>query len=112
MVTCHARRFIENCKSSIHGKDLLFSDVTPDKKAVAKNLWLINEQKSMDRKTLSQLTISLGAYVDNDGIIKLYGRLEHSNLSLKSKYPVFIPNESEIGRLIIFDAHKRVFIPG
>ena len=57
---------------------------------------------------MRQLVVSLGAYKDNDDVVKLKGRLEHSDLPVKTKFPIFIPLGSYIGDLIIWDAHERV----
>ena len=111
MVTCYVKRFVENCKSLIKGNKLRLDDVTRSEKAAAKRMWLINEQKTIDKNAMNQLKVSLGAYMD-DGVIKLKGRLENSDLSVKSKYPIFIPRESQLGNLIISDAHEKMLHSG
>ena len=68
IITYYVKRFIENCKLSINGKVLLLGDVTGEEKAAVERLWLINEQKTIDSKTMNELTISLGGYVDDDGV--------------------------------------------
>ena len=61
---------------------------------------------------LIKLKISLGAYKDSDGLFKLKGRLEHSDLNECSKFPIFIPKESHLNKLLILDAHSKVLHSG
>ena len=74
----------------------------------AKQLRLLNEQSRINHKELNQFKVALGAYRDEDGIIKLKGRLQYADLSLNCKFPILIPKNSYIGDLIIFDAHQEV----
>ena len=106
-VTCYVKRFIQNCKLSLINKQLLVEDIDEDYRHEIERMWIINEQLSIDDKYFEQLKVSLGAYKDN-GVIKLKGRLENSDLPYNTKYPTFIPRESIIGDLIIKDAHERV----
>ena len=62
----------------------------------------------MDDNQFNQLKFSLGAYRDDDNIVRLRGRLEYSDLTDEAKFPVVIPNKSFIGDLIINDAHTDV----
>ena len=87
---------------------LKLGDITGGEYLHAKNMWIINEQKNIDEKQMNELKVDLGAYKDDVGLIKLKGRLESSDLSLKSKFPIFIPKDSGIGELIILDAHEKV----
>ena len=57
---------------------------------------------------MNQLKITLGAYRDEDSIIKFMGCLEHNDLNINSRFPILIPKDSYIGDLIILDAHKDV----
>ena len=57
---------------------------------------------------MKQLKFNLGAYVDEDGVIKAKGRLENSDLSTNVKFPIIIPKQSDIGEIIIYDAHSEV----
>ena len=108
MVTCYVERFSDNCKKAIKGDHLQVGEITVDERARAKQTWLLNEQAQINEKQIKQLKIVLGAYRDKDGIIKLRGRLEHSELSLNCKFPVLIPKDTYLGDLIILDAHTDV----
>ena len=108
MVTCYVERFIDNCKRAIKSDRLQIGEITNDERMRAKQKWLLNEQAQIKVNQMNQLKIGLGAYYDKDGIIKLRGRLEHSDLSLNCKFPVLIPKSSYLGDLIILDAHTDV----
>ena len=73
---------------------------------------MLNEQASVDENKFSQLKYSLGAYKDVDGVIKLKGRLENSDLKDSAKFPTFIPKDSRLNDLIILDAHLKVLHSG
>lgn len=50
----------------------------------------------------------LNAFVDEDGVIKVGGRLCNSSLPNSIKYPVIIPKEHHITKLIVAHYHDRV----
>ena len=108
LITSYVLRFIDNCKRVIKKRQLKIGEISIDERMHAKRLWLINEQSQINDKQMNQLKISLGAYRDEDSVIKLKGRLEHADLNMNSKFPILIPKGSYIGDLIIMDAHKEV----
>ena len=73
---------------------------------------MLNEQATIDENKFNQIVYSLGAYKDADGLIRLKGRLENSDLSDMAKFPLFIPNKCCLDDLIIFDAHVKVLHSG
>ena len=75
---------------------------------------MIEEQRTIDDKKFNQLKVSLGAFKDvsDGGVIKLRGRLEHSDLDGAAKTPIFVPKESSLNDLIVSDAHRKVLHSG
>jgi len=67
-----------------------------------------------DFKTLpkSHLMNRLTPFVDNDGILRVGGRLEASSLSASAKHPAILPKDSPFTILVISDAHLRTFHGG
>ena len=108
MVTYYVRRFVNNCIRAIKKQDLVLGEISLHERNEAKRLWLRNEQAEISDKQFKQLTYTLGAYKDDDGIIKLKGRLENADLKISTKFPILIPKTSFIGDLIIRDAHADV----
>ena len=56
----------------------------------------------------TKTTFSLGLYVDN-GLLRCKGRLTYSELSYDAKFPIYISRDSDLARLIVINAHDRVF---
>lgn len=111
-VICYALRFVNNLKAVIKKKSLQIGDLSVHEKSIVERMWIINEQSLINSKSMLQFSISLGAFTDKDGVVKLKGRLENSVLDIYSKFPVLIPKESYIGELIILDAHQNVLHKG
>ena len=107
-VTSYVLRFIDNCKRARKNEQLVLGELSSIERDHAKIMWFRNEQSVISEKYFKQLQYNLGAYVDEDGVIKLKGRLEHSDLNVSAKFPVLIPKQSGIGDLIIHDAHAKV----
>ncbi|XP_028164620.1 uncharacterized protein LOC114355798 [Ostrinia furnacalis] len=55
---------------------------------------------------------SLNPILDDEDILRVGGRLEHSGLSHNQKHPIIIPKKCHLANLIIEDAHKRTLHGG
>ena len=51
---------------------------------------------------------TLGLYNDNDGILRVKGRLEYSDWDYESKYPIYLDKGSYLTILFIIDVHLNV----
>lgn len=49
---------------------------------------------------------NLNPFVDELGLLRVGGRLKHSNLTENSKHPLIIPRDSRLTQLLIDEAHK------
>ena len=105
VVTVYVLRFINNIKLAIQKKEKSFGEISASERKSAKNLWLKHEQADITNKQFDQLQHALGAFRDEDGVIKLKGRLEYADLPMAAKFPILIPKTSHLGDLIIRDAH-------
>lgn len=58
-------------------------------------------------KSSSQLLKFKPFYDEADGLIKMGGRLDFSDLTEEEKHPIILPNKSYIVKLIVEDTHRR-----
>ena len=49
----------------------------------------------------------LSSFLDSDGILRVGGRLEMSNLPYDAKHPVILPKKHHISRLVIAHIHNQ-----
>lgn len=69
----------------------------------------LRENKQVKRSSTLK---SLNPYIDSEGIIRVGGRLRHSNLNEESKHPMILDNKSKLTTLIVADAHQRTLHGG
>ncbi|XP_045493460.1 uncharacterized protein LOC123692730 [Colias croceus] len=69
----------------------------------------LRNKKEINKK--SKL-VSLNPIVDEDGILRVGGRLQQAILSDERKHPIILPRKSQFTTLIIADAHERTFHGG
>jgi hypothetical protein len=50
----------------------------------------------------------LDPFIDEEGILRVGGRLRRANLSDETKHPVILPKDSRISYMIILDIHKKI----
>ncbi|XP_072934990.1 uncharacterized protein [Epargyreus clarus] len=55
---------------------------------------------------------SLNPYLDGDGVLRVGGRLRHSELPEHSKHPIILEGKNELTYLLIADAHKKTLHGG
>ena len=68
-------RFVSNCRSAHKNEQLLSGELSRNERDRAKIIWFRNEQSVINDKYFKQLQYNLGAYKDDDGVIKLKGSL-------------------------------------
>lgn len=51
---------------------------------------------------------SLNPYLDEKGLLRVGGRLEHADLAPETKHPLIIPHQHRLAKLIIVSAHEAV----
>ena len=117
-VTAWAQRFIRNCRKSATKK--LKDQLTVPELCSARNLWLQSSQRNHCTDVVSAIreqrknnTVqSLRLYIDDRGLIRSRGRLEHANLPPSSKFPIFLPHNSAVTRLLDEEHHRILMHPG
>lgn len=55
---------------------------------------------------------ALNPFIDEDGILRVGGRLENSGLSVSRKHPVLLPKDGPLTNLLVADAHKQTLHGG
>ncbi|KAJ0169568.1 hypothetical protein K1T71_014753 [Dendrolimus kikuchii] len=74
----------------------------------AESLALKNNTPLNKRSQLYKLNI----FMDNNKLLRVGGRLRHSQLPEDAKHPVVIPHDSKLAKLVVADAHERTFHGG
>lgn len=108
MVTSYVLRFINNCGS----KEKISGEIVLDEINQARHMWIKQQQDIIlnDEKYLNKLKYSLGAYTDENGLLRVKGRLEYADLDCKT--PILLPSKQYFTKLIIKDAHGKVMHSG
>ena len=67
-----------------------------------------DQKKMLDDKEFNNMKKQLSLVYDENGILRLQGRLENSQLPFEAKHPILLDRHSYLTKLIILEAHKRV----
>ena len=90
-VTCFVYHFIFNCKKKINKeKYSRIGCLKNEEIEFLQVLMLINEQRNIINNSIvmTNLRGNLNVLIDNDGILRVKGRLENSLLPYSCKYPI------------------------
>ena len=112
-VTAFVIRFIANLKKSVEKKydDVIKDDdVTVTELENAEIMWLRYSQETMMNDTkMSQLIKSLNLYQDENSLYRSKTRLSESReLKTDVKFPIVLPSQGHLTKIIILDAHEKV----
>ena len=106
-------RFINNCRNAILGCDLKTSSFTTEELDIAKTklIYIVQRESFSDEiQALSSYSSvpkysklhKLDPFIDNDGIVRIKGRLQFSDLSYDCKHPIILPKRQFSKFLIQF----------
>ena len=56
--------------------------------------------------------IKLSPFLDNEGIMRINGRLDKSDISYNQKHPIIIPGKHHVAKLIVRHYHNKVYHQG
>ena len=101
-VVAWIRRFINNCRSKLRRSNSL---VTQETQEAEKCIVKISQNSKMLENDYEDISKRLGLTPDKEGILRCRGRVT-------GEYPVYIPTNSKLARLIIEDAHERTLHGG
>ena len=68
----------------------------------------INHLKHGEKIDNRSRLIPLNPFIDNQGILRVGGRLAHSELSYNQKHPILLPSKHYVTRLVIREEHLRL----
>jgi len=106
-------RFIQNLKIR---KNKLSGVLTTSEILHAEKLWIVYIQKkhyndvlgSISEKKSQNLLKQLNVYIDECGILRCRGRLQHAELSEGSRCPILLPRNDRFTRLVINKHHIQI----
>ena len=115
-VVAYCRRFVENCKLRQTKKVVLLEEEELRQaekivlrwiqaQAFSQLLKCLSDQKDLPRKGLLK---SLSSFLDNDGLLKVGGRIRFSDASEEQKHPVLLPANHHITTCFLREKHERL----
>lgn len=121
-VTTLCRRFI-SCLRKIPQSSPLEHPLTPMELEQSRKFWIRIVQKAwfsyemvvISRKEQlpkSHSLVRLTPFLDQEGLLRVGGRLHNAQIDSESKHPFILPRRSPLSKLIIDDAHKRMLHGG
>ncbi|KRZ66287.1 hypothetical protein T10_2980, partial [Trichinella papuae] len=120
-VTAYCRRFAFNCKTTSEGR--MLRELTSGEIITAEKYWLkiVQREAFHDELQVLQngrpLTMEnrlkpLDPFLDEDGLLRVGGRLRLSDFDYEVKYPIILPKKHHIVNLIIVRAHNNTLHAG
>ncbi|KRX13086.1 Pol polyprotein, partial [Trichinella nelsoni] len=112
-VTAYCLRFARNCQSPASERT---TDVNLSVKELwnAETIWLreIQVTEFGTKPNSSERVRVFEPFLDQDGLLRMGGRLRRSTLPPESKHPIILPNNHPVTELLIKDHHVRQMQPG
>ncbi|XP_057297390.1 uncharacterized protein LOC130627797 [Hydractinia symbiolongicarpus] len=108
-ITALVLRFVGNLRKKRLKEELvLHTFVTKDEQLHAEKLWIKYAQKDIIQlPSYKQLQKDL-RFQNIDGIIRCKGRLENAPLDFDTKFPIFLPKNNPLTKLVILHYHVQV----
>lgn len=117
LIYCYVKRFIDNCRKgrSIQKRRknkvrLIFPPYTNEKAIALKYLIKLQQRVSYPKELNNEFNNSelqsLRPIIDDDGILRVGGRLKHAACAYEQKVPVIIPPKTRLSWLIMNEAHE------
>ena len=111
-VVAFVLRYKKNCLASFRKEERIVSDMTLDEYKEAQKVIIRQEQMQIRNKDKYELQKkSLNLFEDEEGIIRVKGRLENSTLDDNAKYPIFL-HDSHFVHLLIRKSHNEIWHGG
>lgn len=117
-ITAYVTRWLKTKRNFRGGKNLSPLELIEAKKTWTRYVQGLHYPKEMHnlqvKKPVSNRSplLSLTPYLDEDGIIRVGGRLQNSLLSYNGKHPVILPTKSHFTQLIVRQAHYKTLHGG
>ena len=76
-------------------------------------LWIKHAQASLtSERNQEQMFRNLRVFKDEAGVFRCGGRMNKSSMPYESKFPILLPRDHQLTKLIIIDAHQKVYHNG
>lgn len=117
LTVSYCLRFISNCKKPLKNRN--FGKVTAEELVKALRVVITLCQSSVYLKEITDLRnnkilsnkskiLSLNPFLDQDGILRVGGRIHQSNYDYSKKHPIILPPSHYFTKLIVKDEHIRL----
>ena len=105
-ITAYVLRFINNTKRNTKKKSGV---INAEEISVCENLWIkFDQQEIKNNKQFFNVKKQLNLFEDENGFIRLKGRLGNAEINFDNKFPILLNEMSHVTKLFVIDAHKRV----
>jgi hypothetical protein len=120
IIIAHLLRFVHNCRVSSNS-NRRFGPISLDEQTTAMNVLIKHTQRSAFEDTIRKLENTqqcakpiqrLAPFLDQNGIIRVGGRLSNSQLSFNAKHPALLPHSHLFTQLVIEHTHIVHLHPG
>ena len=110
-ITSWVFRFVQNCRTK-EGERVM-GEILATEILASETLWVKNLQLSLkNSENFKKTSLSLGLFLDKDGLWRCGGRVGNSTLPYDTKHPMILPPDHYVTKLIIWKAHMKVFHNG
>ena len=107
-ITAYVRRFITNRKNRKDGRECKEKDLSAEEIKEAENTWVRDSQITLQEDAnFGKIRESLDI-VEQNGVLVCRGRLEHSDLEERAKFPIILPKNCHFTDLVILQCHEQV----
>ncbi|KAK0137861.1 Pro-Pol polyprotein [Merluccius polli] len=118
-VTAWIKRFIHNC----HSKEKRRGELTAEEVAEAERHWILEAQNQSFQREISEIKAGrdvhkdskirdLKPLLDENGLVCVGGRLQHSDLSFSEQHPWILPSNHRLSEMLIKHSHDQVMHSG
>ena len=121
-VTAWVLRFISNCRASKKNKTLESGHLTSAELIAAEEHWIALAQQSAfpneiailrgGKEVSSGQLLALHPFLDKKGLMRVGGRLSHSEETYAKRHPLIMPGKHELTRKIIRSEHVKLMHAG
>jgi hypothetical protein len=80
--------------------------LTPNELEESRKVWIKEAQKSLKDRLKRNEFRTLSPFEDEEGIIRVGGRVENALVSYETKHPALLPYDHRVSRLIAEEAHR------
>ena len=108
-ITAYVLRFVRNLRSRIQNVNTDAGQITSSETNVAEKMWVKEIQSELLKlKDYKKVKESLSLFEDADKIIRCHGRIEAADLPYDTKFPILLPSDHYLTRLIVLQCHEDV----